>query len=339
MQDADEPQSTLSSSVGVIIVNFNTTHLLAQCMKSLQSQTLPPRRVLIVDNGSHHESRHLLEKIAGSTEIVFTEKNLGFAAANNLGIAMMEDCEWVALLNPDAFPSPQWLTELVYASHRHPDFTFFASRLVQAQNTKLLDGAGDQYHISGMARRHLNGRPVSSDDNYVREVFGPCAAAALYRRDAFLNVGGFDESYFCYFEDVDLSFRLRLAGHRCLYVPGAVVSHLGSASTGQHSEFATYHGHRNMVTTFFKNMPWPLLGLYLPQHILVNLLAVFWLGVKRGQGRLVAKAKWDALRLLGDTMRKRRKSMALRKIRSSRLLLAMNHGFWRPQNNVRLKDH
>lgn len=129
---------------------------------------------------------------------------------------------------------------------------------------------------------------------------------------------------------MDLAFRLRLAGHRCLYVPQAVVAHQGSASTEPRSDFATYHGHRNMVTTFLKDMPWPLLWYYLPQHVLVNLAAIFWLGARRGQARLVARAKWDALRSLGDTLRKRRAVQGAKKVKTASLRLAMSRGCWLP---------
>jgi GT2 family glycosyltransferase len=122
------------------------------------------------------------------------------------------------------------------------------SKLVKAADLAVLDGVGDAYHISGLVWRMGHGEPVASFSEQVREVFSPCAAAALYRRSVLLEVGGFDEDFFCYVEDVDLGFRLRLAGHKALSVPDAVVYHVGSATTGgQHSDFAVYHGHRNLV--------------------------------------------------------------------------------------------
>ena len=101
-----------------------------------------------------------------------------------------------------------------------------------------------------------HGVPVSSVSEEVREVFSPCAAAALYRRSALVEIGGFDDDFFCYSEDVDLGFRLMLAGHSCLYVPTSVTHHVGSGTTGgQNSDFAVYHGHRNLVWTYVKDMP------------------------------------------------------------------------------------
>jgi GT2 family glycosyltransferase len=101
-----------------------------------------------------------------------------------------------------------------------------------------------------------HGTPASALKGSECEIFSPCAAAALYRRSALLEVGGFDEDFFCYVEDVDLGFRLRLAGYRCLYVPLSVAHHIGSGTTGgKNSDFSVYHGHRNLVWAFVKNMP------------------------------------------------------------------------------------
>jgi GT2 family glycosyltransferase len=168
-----------------------------------------------------------------------------------------------------------------------------------------------------------------------REVFSACAAAALYRRDALLEIGGFDERYFCYVEDVDAGFRLRLRGYRCLYVPDAVAHHVGSATTGKGSDFSTYHGHRNLVWTFFKDMPGPLLALYLPQHLILNVLSVVWFSM-RGQARTILRAKWDALRGLPAVLRDRRRVQRLRRIGARDLRSAMARG-WRAPYSARVR--
>jgi GT2 family glycosyltransferase len=163
--------------------------------------------------------------------------------------------------------------------------------------------------------------------NEPQEVFSACGAAAMFARRDFLDAGGFDDTYFAYLEDVDLGFRLRLAGARCFYLPQAVVHHVGSASTGRRSDFAIYHGYRNMIWTFVKDMPAPLFWLYLPLHILTILL---FLGVYtwRGQGRAALRALSDALAGLPAVLRKRRQVQAesvasgedLRAAMSTRLL-------------------
>jgi GT2 family glycosyltransferase len=136
-------------------------------------------------------------------------------------------------------------------------------------------------------------------------VFAACAGAAFYRRAAFIEAGGFCERYFCYYEDVDLGFRLRLLGHQCKFIPEAVVHHEGSALAGKGSEFSVYHVHRNFVWTFFRNMPGSLLWRYLPAHLAANLASIF-VFVRKGQGRVILRAKWHALRGLPRTLRERR---------------------------------
>jgi GT2 family glycosyltransferase len=139
----------------------------------------------------------------------------------------------------------------------------------------------------------------------MREIFSACGAAAMYPRQAFLDAGGFDEDYFAYHEDIDLGFRLRLKGLRCFLVPQAVVYHVGSASTGKHSDFAIYHGHRNLVWTYVKNMPAPLFWIFFPLHLTANLITVlrFWIS---GHGKAIWRAKTDALRGLGSMFQKRK---------------------------------
>ncbi len=182
-----------------------------------------------------------------------------------------------------------------------------------AANTALLDGAGDSYHVSGLAWRTAHGAPDSAVTDYEHEVFSPCAAAALYRHQALIELDGFDEDFFCYMEDVDLGFRLRLAGYRCLYVPRSVVHHVGSGTSGgQDSAFSMYHGHRNLVWVYVKDMPGLLFWIFLPLHLLLNLASIFWFALIRGRRRVILRAKYDALRGLPKMWRKRRNIQKLR---------------------------
>jgi GT2 family glycosyltransferase len=289
--------------VAVVIVNRNAGALLSEALEHLSRQTLAPVRTVVVDNASTDGS---LDGLGEGVEVIRLESNEGFARANNVAVSRVDDCDWVALLNPDAFPEPAWLEELVRAAREHPEYAFFGSRLVDHGTPTLLDGTGDQYHVSGWAWQRDHGRPRADvDETTAQEIFGPSAAAALYRRDAFLEVGGFDERYFCYYEDVDLAFRLRLAGHRCLYVPSSAVRHVGAAIAGRESDFAVYHAHRNLVWTYVKNMPGPLVWLYLPHHLAVNLLTLVWFSL-RGHPGAIARAKVDAVRSLPDYVRARR---------------------------------
>ncbi len=211
------------------------------------------------------------------------------------------------------------------AADRQPQYAYFASRMIQAGKPTVLDGAGDAYHVSGLAWRRGYGAPAAGRYGNQEEVFSPCAAAALYRRDAFEASGGFDEDFFCYLEDVDLGFRLRLAGYQCLYVPDALVHHVGSATTGKDSDFAVYHGHRNLVWTYVKNMPGPLFWLYLPLHLAANIYIVARYALM-GRWRVILKAKWDAIKGLPKMWRKRKEIQARRVVSAWEIRRAMEKG-------------
>ena len=234
------------TNVSILIPNWNGMAYLPRCLGAISAQTCRDFEVIVVDNGSTDGSVAYLQEHHPEVTIIALDENLGFAAASNIG-AKTAQGKWLALLNNDAFPEPDWLQTLVEATMEHPEYSFFASRLVKANQPDLLDGLGDAYHISGMAWRRYYNFPVDSINHLPEEVFSPCGAAALYNRDGFLDAGGFDEDYTSYHEDVDLGFRLRLRGHRCLYVPEAVVKHVGSASYGVQSDSQIYQGHRNLV--------------------------------------------------------------------------------------------
>ena len=311
-------------AIAVVVVAHRAGGYLEQVARSLAALTLKPRRVLVVDNASRDGAVDALAAAHPDVEVLRPGRNLGFAAGNNAAARAAGGCEWLALLNPDAFPEPDWLAALAQAAREHPECALIASRLDRATVPDELDGTGDVYHVSGLAWRRDHRRPVA-DGAGGGEVFSACAAAALYRRDAFLAAGGFDERYFCYFEDTDLAFRLRLAGHGCRYEPRSVARHVGSSTAGVESDFTIYHSHRNLVWTYAKNMPGALAWVYLPQHLLLNLLSVAWFCL-RGQSRPILTAKRDAVRSLPRVLGQRRAIQAARRVESRELLRVMSRG-------------
>jgi GT2 family glycosyltransferase len=316
---------SVEAPVSVIVVNYNGGSLLRRCIGTLADQTLPPHEIIIVDNGSVDGSIDSLEDLpvmaTGRVRIVTPGSNLGFAAANNLG-ASAATAPWIATLNPDAFPEPEWLAELMAATLRHPDTAMFGSTQIDAADIARLDGAGDVYHASGLVWRGHHGAPAGSLPPE-GEVFAPCAAAALYRRDLFLEAGGFDESFFCYCEDVDLGFRLRLLGHKCVQVAAARVLHVGSAITGRRSAFATYHSTRNRVWMFVKNMPAALLLPLLPLHVALNALLLVR-AVLMGEAGTMLRGLRDAVLGLDKVMARRRAIQARRAVSIAGLATRMD---------------
>lgn len=328
-----------TSLVSVILLSWNSEEYLLQCLSALQTQTFPDFEIILVDNDSA-STGYLKDARTNYPDLNITvepqKTNLGFAAANNIG-ARLARGKWLALLNADAYPEPDWLEKLLRAAQQNPQFSVFTSRQIQYHAPELLDGAGDCYHFTGMAWRRFYNRSIREYGLQAQEIFSACPAAALYSREEFLQLGGFDEDYFSYFEDVDLGFRLRLAGKRCLYVPEAVVHHVGSASTGKRSDFSVYYGYRNMIWTFFKNMPSPLIWLLLPLHILTLLFFVVYLST-RGQGKVILRAVRDAFLGMPKVMKKRRQVQRNRKIRSSDLLRVMSTGLLEPYREFILRN-
>lgn len=270
----DQPLAT------IIVVTHNSSRFLPRMAAAVAAQTETRWRLVMLDNASRADERPKLADLPTPSSIIQSEVNLGFAAGNNRA-AQDADTPYLVLLNPDAFPEPTWLAELIAAAEQHPRAVAIGSTQIRA-DSDVFDGTGDVLHASGIAYRSSYGRPRTAPPP-LGETFSACAAAMLLRRAAFETVGGFDESFFCFFEDVDLGFRLRLTGGQILQSPDAVVAHVGGGSTGVRSPFADFHGARNRFWTFVKCMPPVLFWLLLPAHLLASAMVVTW-GLLHGRG-------------------------------------------------------
>ena len=312
----------------VIIVTWNSSLLIEQVLAALEQQTIEPSRILIIDNCSDDADtlKDIVEQFS-HCELILLPNNIGFAAANNLGIERCSNMEFVALLNPDAFPKPNWLAALLNAAAMHPEAAAFASRLLNNADPDILDGAGDFLTIGGRPGRRGHGAKAKSLFTRGETVFGPCAAAALYRLDPVRTVGGFDERFFCYVEDVDLAFRLLLCGYESRYVPEAVALHVGSATTGRRSDFSVYYGQRNLVFNYVKNMPAALFWSFLIPHLLMNI--IYLLGATiAGRGAAAWRAKRDAVASLPEVWRQRQYTQSERRVSSLKVLKALKISLW-----------
>ncbi len=312
-----------SPTFSIIILFWNSAPYINRCMDALRVQTRRDFEIILIDNGSPES---LDSNIPGKypdlkLHIIRVETNLGFTGGNNLGASLAKG-RYLVLLNSDAFPAPDWLENIGYAIERYPD-CFFASKQLMAASPDHLDGEGDVYHISGLVWRRSYKRLATAFDAVEGEVFSACAAAGVYPKAAFDLVGGFDPDYFAYVEDIDLGFRLRLAGYRCIYLPSAVVYHVGGGSTESRAEFSLYHTHRNLIWTFFKDMPTILLVLFMPLHLATNLGVVFLSMIKK-RGLVLARANLDAFKAIKPVLRKRKDIQKYRKISSVALLSAMD---------------
>jgi len=213
--------------ISVIVVNLDGRALLGECLESIAAQQYPPTQVqvILVDNGSTDDSVSFVRGNFPQVQIVEAGHNLGFAAGCNLG-ARQATGQFLAFLNNDARADPGWLRALVEATSGDPEIACVASKMLDQDGTTI-DFVGTAMNLSGRAFQLDEGLPASPGwYDEAREVLAPCGAAMLVRRDLFWQLGGFDEEFIAYYEDVDLGWRLWLAGYRVWFAPGAVVRHL-----------------------------------------------------------------------------------------------------------------
>lgn len=292
----------------IIVVTYNSARWLERQAAALAAQTEKSWRLVVIDNASEDE-RPGTRAFPFDVEIIQNERNVGFAEANNIA-ALDRQTPYLVFLNPDAFPEPGWIAALLRTAEQYPQAAMIGSTQVRHGAADVLDGTGDVLHATGFAFRSNYGKRRAVGP--LAETFSACGAAMLVRRDAFETAGGFDSRYFCFFEDVDLGFRLRLAGHRVLQAPDAVVAHVGGGSAGAQSAFAEFHGARNRLWTFFKCMPAPLLGIMGPLHLAGGFLLAS-INPFRGRGLHAWRGIVAGLAGLGPILETRREVQKARK--------------------------
>lgn len=299
--------------VSVIVVNWNGKEYLGPCLSSLLAQTYPYYEIILVDNGSTDGSVAYVQQRFPEVRIIANATNTGFAAANNIAIRATSG-EYVATLNNDAVVHPCWLEELVASAKADEGVGMVASKILFHHRKDMIDSAGITVDKAGIAWSLQHGERDDGRAEDQMEVFGACAAAALYRRAMLEDVGLFDEDFFAYHEDVDLAWRARLLGWRCLYNPRAIVYHIHSATGTEGSPFKNYLLGRNKVWTVAKNCPAPELFFYLPIIISYDLAAVLYHLAKGDVSPL--KGRVAGLAGLLKMLRKRREIQARRRVRS-----------------------
>jgi GT2 family glycosyltransferase len=318
---AEQPAAT------VCVIAYNSGPTLRACLQRLSEQTFRDFETLVIDNASPDPGDAAIAREFPFVRLIRNAENLGFTGAGNQA-AREGRGRWLVLLNPDAYPEPDWLAELMAAAGRHQQVLSFTSRQMVAEEPGLLDGLGDVMSITGIPYR---GGYLNPDTGQAKEgeVFSPCGAAMMIDRALFLRLGGFDEAFFCYGEDVDLGYRLQLAGEPTLLVPTATIHHVGSASTGgRKSEFAVFHGTRNRFWVLFKNTPALLLPLVVPLH-LVALALIYARRENRPHIRLILKAVRAAFAGAPAMFRARRKVRRLRRASLPQIAAAMT---WNPRD-------
>lgn len=315
---------TTRPDITVLIVAHKSRATMPRCLAALERQSSAPGRVLLLENGSPEDQRLRAEEIPDWVDFHVSDDNLGFASGNNR-LAREVATDWMVLLNPDAFPHPDWLERLQDAILAYPDTMLFGSTQMVADQDGVFDGCGDVYHALGLAYRAGYGKRLAVPPE-TGQVFGACGAGLLIRRDVWEALEGFDESFFCYNEDVDLAYRARLKGWGTIQLAEARIDHLGYASSGRRSDFAIFHGVRNRLWVFLRNTPGWSFPLLFPAHMAITL--VLWLSVARfGHFRVFGRALAAGFRDWSRIMRDRKALQAQRQVSVVEMLRAMT---WNP---------
>lgn len=240
--------------ISIIIPNYNGLNFLNNCIYSLQNQSYKDFEIIVVDNNSEDGSCEYLSKNYSKIILIKLDKNYGFSKAVNEGIKSSTS-KYIVLLNNDTEVDSYWLENLVSFVEKNEKIFSVCSKMIRYHEKDRLDDAGDEYTILGWAYKRGDGFYINQYDK-AQQVFSSCAGAAIYRKSILEEIGYFDEDFFAYMEDVDISYRAKIYGYKNIYCPEAVVYHIGSATSGsKYNSFKVRLAARNNVYVPYKNMP------------------------------------------------------------------------------------
>ena len=282
-------------SVSVVIPNYNGEKYLKACMESLMEQSLKADEIIIVDNASKDKSiEYIKENFEDKVTLVCMDKNYGFSKAVNEGIKRSKS-EFVALLNNDTELHKDWLLELYNCICKDNNIFSCCSKMLRYTEREIIDDAGDEYTILGWGAKIGDGK-ASKEYETSREVFSSCAGAAIYRKSILDQIGLFDENFFAYLEDMDISYRARIYGYRNYFAANSKIYHIGSATSGsKHNEFKVKRAARNNIYLIYKNMPnlqIVINGLF----IIIGILVKWGYFVLKGLGKAYISGVFEGLK-------------------------------------------
>lgn len=312
-------------NLSVVIPNLNGSKDLAACLDSLQNQSLKAR-IIVVDNASTDVSVGLIESKYPDIEIIVNDRNYGFAGGVNRGIKLALDRgdKYIALLNNDAVADSNWLNNLKVVLDENPEVGIVTSKIISIDR-KFLDSTGDFYTTWGLP--FPRGRNETKLDKYdqVRQIFAASGGASLYRARLFNDIGLFDEDFFAYYEDVDISFRARLRGWDILFEPTAIAyHHINATSNRMPGGFATQQTLRNLPFLLIKNVPFSLLPRVLPRFAIIY-TSIFLSSYTRGSAIPALKGLGQSLILVPKKIIQRFKIQHSRKITVEQLWELLVH--------------
>jgi GT2 family glycosyltransferase len=296
--------------ISVIIPSWNGRHLLERALPPLIRQLPEQVKIIVVDNGSTDGSVEWLKAEWKTVVAVSLPENRGFAGAVNAGMAAAGDDD-VVLVNNDTEALPGWIDALIDARSRYSQFHIFSSRVLHAQPPHLVDTAGDGFTIAGFGYKKGWLKADDPDFDQPAEVFSASGCAMLIRREVLQHIGMFDEDFFAFGEDLDFSFRARLAGFRVLYVPNAKILHSVRSTAAPHNTLFWYH--RNLIWILVKNLPASLWFLYAP-HIGAHIILITVRSVAGGWFKLYCQSMTAAVRGIPRMLERRRSIQKMRTV-------------------------
>ena len=309
----------------VIVVNYNGRRHLKPCLRSLL-RSLPQRYVqetelILVDNGSTDGSADTVAQNFPQVQVIHSEKNRGFGWGNNVG-ARRARGEYLVFLNPDTIVEPGWLEALIAALESDPQCGLATSRILLLDDPRRINTCGNDVHCTGLTlcRGMGKDRAAFPDQTEVGAVSG---AAFAVRRQVFETLEGFDETFFLYVEDTDLSWRARLAGYQCLYVPRSVVYHDYRLHFGPRK---TFHQERNRYLMLLKSLRWRTLLVLLPALLAAEVVAWGFV-LLRDRRHLANKLRaygW-VVEHWGEIVASRRRVQATRKVSDREMIAGCTH--------------
>ena len=280
--------------VTVVIPNYNGLHFLDKCLNSMDAQTMKEVHTIVVDNGSTDGSIEYIRENFPWVELIAMGENTGFDHAVNVGIEKSKT-PYVLLLNNDTEVEPEFVEELYKAVEASDDIFSVSSKMLNFTNRDIMDDAGDFYSVLGWQFQRGVGRAERVFAKPAK-IFSSCAGAAIYRKSIFEKIGRFDESFFAYFEDIDIGYRAKIQGYKNVFCPTARVYHVGSGSSGsKYNDFKVSLSSRNSIYLIYKNMPIIQIVINLPA-LLVGYFVKWLFFVKKGFGRVYFKGIIDGIR-------------------------------------------
>lgn len=308
----------MKTNIAVVIPNWNGKEFLGDCLRSLELQS-KKALIIVVDNGSTDGSADYVRKAFPGVELLAFDNNAGFAGGVNRGIryALKKGCEYIALFNNDAVAEKDWLKKLVQEMEQDKKTGIATGKLMRSDR-KHLDSTGEQYSTSGMP--FPRGRNEIDEGQYDKSenVFAATGGASLYRARMLNEIGLFDEDFFAYYEDVDISFRAQLAGWQVLYTPLAIAYHHIGGTSSKLGSFTRYHSIKNFILLYNKNVPGWLFWKYkLP--FFAQLSRMLAGSIRDKQFGSFLRALGKAFLLVPSTLRKRRAIQSNRVLSSSHL--------------------